>query len=195
MAAKALSFRPSMTLPKWHTSMDMRMPPVASRRMYRHSATMHSHSTPMERGGYDKGIATRKEKKKNTVFMLRGWGWPRSSEWWSGCSDRNWRRERWGDGALRKNMDKQGRRERKGWRNGRRSSGERWTIDPVTHIINLHSQRKDTWSTRRWPASWAQVGVRGGAKYQRIWNPGNVSCGVITYITQGQGAFVWLINH
>lgn len=49
MAAKALSLRPSMTFPKWQTSMDMRMPPVASRRMYRHSATMHSHSTPAEK--------------------------------------------------------------------------------------------------------------------------------------------------
>lgn len=49
MAAKALSLRPSMTLPKWQTSMDMRIPPVASRRMYRHSATMHSHSTPAEK--------------------------------------------------------------------------------------------------------------------------------------------------
>lgn len=59
MAAKALSFRPSMTLPKWHTSIDMRMPPVASRRMYRHSATMHSHSTPMERSANGKGMEMR----------------------------------------------------------------------------------------------------------------------------------------
>lgn len=51
MAAKALSLRPSMTLPKWQTSMDMRMPPVAIRRIYRHSATMHSHSTPAEKTG------------------------------------------------------------------------------------------------------------------------------------------------
>lgn len=40
-----------MTFPKWQTSMDIRMPPVASRRMYRHSATMHSHSTPAEETG------------------------------------------------------------------------------------------------------------------------------------------------
>lgn len=46
MAAKALSLSPSMTFPKWQTSIDMRIPPVARSRMYRHSATMHSHKTP-----------------------------------------------------------------------------------------------------------------------------------------------------
>lgn len=49
-----------MTLPKWQTSMDMRMPPVASRMMYRHSATMHSHNTPAEK--------TRKVRKKHACL-------------------------------------------------------------------------------------------------------------------------------
>lgn len=81
MAAKALSLRPSITLPKWHTSMDMRRPPVDSRRMYRHSATMHSHSTPTGRVGCDKGLAERKELKKKrrcihnmTVGREHCWG-------------------------------------------------------------------------------------------------------------------------
>lgn len=46
MAAKALSLSPSITFPKWQTSIDMRIPPVARSRMYRHSATIHSHKTP-----------------------------------------------------------------------------------------------------------------------------------------------------
>lgn len=81
MAAKALSLRPSMTLPKWHTSMDMRMPPVASRRMYRHSATMHSHSTPVEKIDLGEGLAKRKKKKKHIHVVG---GWTRLSVWEKG---------------------------------------------------------------------------------------------------------------
>ena len=35
-------------------------------------------------------------------------------------------------------------RDRRRRRKRRRMYRERFTIDPVTHIINLHSQRKDT---------------------------------------------------
>lgn len=62
MAAKALSLSPSMTFPNWQTSIDIRIPPVAKRRMYRHSATMHSHKTPEGE--------TEKEHHANVLFFL-----------------------------------------------------------------------------------------------------------------------------
>lgn len=53
------------------------MPPVASRRMYRHSATMHSHSTPVERVDHGKGIAKREGEREKTLCYgsggERGW--------------------------------------------------------------------------------------------------------------------------
>lgn len=73
MAAKALSFKPSMTLPKWHTSNDMRMPPVASRRMYRHSATMQSHSTPVETRRRQRILQRKKHKCCGEMCGAQGW--------------------------------------------------------------------------------------------------------------------------
>lgn len=70
IAAKALSLSPSMTFPKWQTSMDMRMPPVASRRMYRHSATMHNHRTPAERQRWRREQEVRTWELKSHVFFL-----------------------------------------------------------------------------------------------------------------------------
>lgn len=67
MEAKALSLSPSMTFPNWQTSIDMRIPPVARRRMYRHSATMHSHKTP---GGDRETEHTETHKHNNNRSLI-----------------------------------------------------------------------------------------------------------------------------
>lgn len=63
-----------MTLPKWQTSIDIRMPPVASNRMYRHSATMHSHSTPVRPQTKLWVIIAKQRKKKWMHCSNRWWG-------------------------------------------------------------------------------------------------------------------------
>lgn len=142
MAAKALSFRPSMTLPKWQTSMDMRMPPVASRRMYRHSATMHSHSTPAEKTSRVRKRHARVMEAEDRLGWMEGGG---------ECPGRDGE-ERRGLGSRKTWVSKD---EWRGMKRKARRARCWWTTEPAA---DLHSLGEDKLYDKRWSASrdWAQ---------------------------------------